>query len=273
MAVPWNEKLLTKEKTMSKRRRSKRRWFQFSLRSLLLVTFVFALMLGWLRTRRNEGRLHERVAVELQSLGCSSEFSHYELVKVPGAAGFLAALTGRTERQSTLPSLVEKLGLDPIVRRIRRVRLRTHDPKKLQSALLLLKDIDALESVSFCRSGVVDEKQLADLFDSVAVGSLYIHNEKLPRTRMSWLDNENLTWLCVARTQFSNPAIDDLPLSLTYFDATRTRINDEGLNGFVRLKNLKTLWLRRTPTTEEAIEALRRKMPWCAISWEPLERP
>ncbi|MEM9828312.1 MAG: hypothetical protein AAF958_17115, partial [Planctomycetota bacterium] len=64
-----------------------------------------------------------------------------------------------------------------------------------------------------------------------------------------------------------------LPSTLQYLDATRTRIHDDGLNGFVRLANLRTLKLNRTPTTKAAIERLRAKMPWCNIQWEPLVTP
>jgi hypothetical protein len=79
---------------------------------------------------------------------------------------------------------------------------------------------------------------------------------------MPHLNQPGLTWLCLAHTQFSDPAIQDLPASLEYFNATRTRITDRGLSGFVRLKHLKELKLRRTPTSEEAVEQLRGEMPW-----------
>jgi len=95
-------------------------------------------------------------------------------------------------------------------------------------------------------------------------------NAQLPRGRIPSLTSQKLTWLCVAQTQFSDPAIADLPASLIYFDATRTRISDRGLAGFVRLKRLKSLDLSRTPTSQAAIEVLRQDMPWCEVHWEPL---
>jgi hypothetical protein len=90
---------------------------------------------------------------------------------------------------------------------------------------------------------------------------------------MDWLNHDGLVWLCVRRTQFSNPAIEDLRQSLQYLNATRTRISDHGLQSFVRLDNLRILNLRRTPTSESAIDALRAQMPWCVIEWEPLTQP
>ncbi len=90
---------------------------------------------------------------------------------------------------------------------------------------------------------------------------------------MKWLNHDGLIWLCLNRTQLSDPALNNLPDTLEYFDATRTRIDDDGLNSFVRLKNLKTLDIRRTPTSENAISSLRHRMPWCEIKWEPLRQP
>ena len=112
--------------------------------------------------------------------------------------------------------------------------------------------------------------ELTRLLSHVQIQKLYIQGAQLSRQRLPFQDQENMTWLCVARTQFSNPAIDDLPLSLTFFDATRTRINDDGLERFTRLRNLKRLILRRTPTTEQGIQKLRDRMPWCRIRWESL---
>jgi hypothetical protein len=95
---------------------------------------------------------------------------------------------------------------------------------------------------------------------------------QLPRTRIPALNQKCLIWLCVARTEFSNPAIEDLPDSLVYFDATRTRIDDQGLKDFLRLRNLRKLVLLRTPTTEAGIDRLKATMPWCDVAWEPLQR-
>ncbi len=238
---------------MKHRSRPQHKWLQFSLRFLLLAALIIGLMLAWLASRLNEGRRHQQIARELESLGCDVEFSQTTWIPMPLA-------------------FVEELGLSNAVRRISHVKLRSSPHGTLDSAIALVKEIDALDSAEFFVTGV-EERLLADLVASVAVRQLYIESATLPRTRMEWLNNDSITWLCVGRTQFSNPAIDDLPLSLTYLDATRTRINDEGLHSFVRLTSLKTLKLERTPTTGEAIEVLRRRMPWCEITWEPLKDP
>lgn len=174
------------------------------------------------------------------------------------------------EEKSTLPVFMERFGFASAVRRVEGVTIRSRS--ELPTALELVKEIGELDSISFYNTGVT-QSQLADTFDSVHVRKIYARGEALPRTSMKWLNHDGLTWLCLNRTQLSNPALDDLPDSLEYFDATRTRINDDGLNSFVRLKNLKTLNLRRTPTSEIAINSLRQRMPWCKIKWESLRQP
>jgi hypothetical protein len=87
---------------------------------------------------------------------------------------------------------------------------------------------------------------------------------------MPYLNQRGLTWLCLSHTQFSDAAIQDLPSSLEYFNATRTRISDRGLPGFLRLTQLQTLNLSRTPTSRQAIEELQAQMPWCKTKWERL---
>lgn len=241
---------------------AKRSVFRFSLRSVLVVIFIVAALLSLAAWQIGEGRRHQQIGLRLESLRCSVDYS---------PDGRKRSANTTLAKGSTLPDLARNLQLAATVR-IEKVTLRSQEADKLQRALSLLSDLGSVSSVSFHETGV-SEKLLATLLRDVAIEHLYVSSEKLPRTRMPWLNSDGMRWLCVSRTQFSNPAIEDLPLSLTYFDATRTRINDEGLKSFTRMTNLKTLKLRRTPTSSEAIELLRKKMPWCKIDWQPLLNP
>jgi hypothetical protein len=187
----------------------------------------------------------------------------------PPTSAFVGGGTPIEER-STLPVFMERFGFATGVRRIEKITIRSRS--ELATALKLVKEIGEVDSISFYETGIT-QSQLSDTFDNVHVKKIYARGERLPRTSMQWLNHDGLNWLCLNRTQLSNPALKDLPDSLEYFDATRTRINDDGLNSFVRLANLKTLNLRRTPTSENAINALRQRMPWCEIKWEPLSQP
>lgn len=226
------------------------RRFRFSLRALLVFTLLFALVSGWFGLKLAQERRYQRIAAELQAAHCDVEFFPRAN---PSITGFL-----------------ERLGFATEQRRIKVIRIWPRSG--LATALKLVQEMGELDTIVFYRNDIT-ASQLSDMFENVDVRSVYAESARLPRTGMEWLNHDGLRWLCLSRTQLSNPAIDNLPDTLEYFDATRTRINDDGLNSFVRLKNLKLLNLRRTPTSENAINALRQRMPWCEIEWESLHQP
>ena len=243
---------------------------RFGLRFLLGCTLVIATVLAWTSWQLSAGRFHKRIATKLSAAGCSVDFSHRKWVPMANPPPSLTRGGIPLEEISTLPDFVERSGLGVVFRRVANVTFRQRSD--MPTGLELLKELKRVEILSFYDAGVT-QFQLADTLRKVRIKKLYIQAERLPRTRMNWLNHDGLTWLCVGRTQFSNPAINDLPLSLEYLDARRTRINDDGLDSFVRLRNLTKLNLRRTPTTEKEIEALRQRMPWCTIEWERLKQP
>ena len=244
--------------TMKRFERWRRRLPYFTLRSWALLGLAlfclasFSISDIWTRYR------HRQVADRLRALGVTVDFST-RINVTPKAPWFVKAWENAKD-----------LYLNP---RVSRVVFRPADPDKLESAITLLQQLGAVPNIA-SYDAKLDESQIDRLLQSVTAKTLFIQGVSLPRTRIPCLNYQPLEWICVARTQFSNPAIADLPDSLTYFDATRTRITDDGLSEFQRLKNLKTLWLRRTPTTKAAVDNLKKQMPWCKIEWEPMvERP
>ena len=220
---------------------------RFGLRALLFGITCIAVACAILGSRIREGYRQRALATRLEV-----DWSHY---------------AGPFRKQSTLPSWIEGSSLSMAFRRVCRVILRGNYDEQLS----VLAELGKVHDVSVYDDGF-GERELETLLSRVEIESLYIESAQLSRGRLPCLRLQRLSWLCVARTQFSNPAIDDLPTSLTYLDVTRTRITDEGLPAFIRLTQLRTLILCRTPTTAAAVQRLRHEMPWCEISWEPLQR-
>lgn len=211
-----------------------------------------------------EGKRHQRIGKELTLIGCSVDYSHYDSVWGSHSNMTYSGLYFSVYKDhSSLPEFIRSLSVERIT------RVYIDESKDLPIALSLLKQLREYNSLTFRGCGVTGS-QLEEAIGKMQIESLSIAEAQLPTTNMPWLNKEGMTALNVNRTRFSNPAIDDLPYSLEWLNATRTRINDDGLDSFVRLKNMKELRLRRTPTSEEAIEKLRKKMPWCKIEWEPL---
>ena len=237
---------------------------------------VLAIWVPWM----DEGLRHQALAAELEQAACRVRMSHMDWVELDTEEVSLAFdEQGRiqqpvgtpVELQSTLPAFFEWTSLSYVVRRIQQVSLRGTTEAEFDETIATLAKVRSVDTVSvYARDFGVEH--LSRLLQEVRVRKLYLRGMSLPREHIPVLSQEGLVWLSVCHTQFSNPAIEDLPQSLTNFDATRTRINDDGLPQFVAFKNLKSLNLRRTPTSEQAIEELRTQMPWCRIQWEPLQK-
>lgn len=247
----------------------RRSWrLQWSLRAfavmVLIVAAVFMVISRWQRT----GQLHEQVAQQLRrSDQAYIEWKHedYQWVNPrPGVAVW--------RRASTISPWVKTIGAEHLFLRIDRIVINKKNAQELDPAFEKLSRLDHVGDLTLfdCQA---NQEQLAQWMAHTSVEKLFIENTSLGRGRLSFLNHPTMTHLHVGRTQFSNPAIDDLPISLQELDLRRTRVNDQGLDQLVRLKNLKRLVLNRTPTSEAAINKLRLKMPWCAIIWEPLKNP
>ncbi len=245
------------------------RWFRFRLRTLLILVTVVAVLLGIAMHRLNVGREHRLVAERIRQLGCSVTWSPPKRMRMPAVYRGGGQLFRLSPPPDALPEWLEDSFLADAFYRIERIEMHHTPRKNVNGAVDELVKLDRVPSISiYTRS--LDDRHLEQLLLSVQVDKLYAANATLDRGRMPYLNQRGLTWLCLAHTQFSYPAIQDLPSSLEYFNATRTRISDQGLPGFARLKQLKSLNLRRTPTSSEAIESLRAQMPWCEIEWERL---
>jgi len=223
------------------------------------VVVLLVLVLIGLALPIFEGKRHQRIAEELEARGANVLFSHFEPVPVSGPSGTVFV------SRSALPKFMDQTGLSLAVRRIRKVSVM--EPSEITAVLPLIRQIGELDQLRLFNSSMT-ASQLESLLSDVRVESLDIRASILPQTGMPWLNREDLKFLVVERTNFSNPAIDDLPDSLIILNATRTRINDDGLNLFLRLKHLRVLVLSGTPCTDAGIEDLRKKMPWCKIEWE-----
>lgn len=235
------------------------------------VTFVLLAVygVGALLYQMSIGVRHRRVALQLQSMGALVESSHYRYVEAPSQPAAARGIV--MVPQSTL-GYFDFPPLSYAARRIQRINVRPSKIHDFDAFARLLQELSSVNQISIYEPGLTAE-QLEQIASKLKIQSLFVEGVKLPRSSLPFLKNQQLQFLYLGRSQFSNPAIVDLPLTLEHFDAIRTRISDEGLPQFVRLKNLKVLILSRIPCTAEGIENLREQMPWCRIAWEPLKTP
>jgi hypothetical protein len=61
---------------LSKPKPKRRRWLQFSLRTLLVLTLLFALFMGWVASKLNTLRRQQRAAEAIMALGGSVQYRY-----------------------------------------------------------------------------------------------------------------------------------------------------------------------------------------------------
>ena len=64
--------------TGSRPPKPKRRWYQFSLRSLLVLTLIVAIGMSWLAVRLRQAQNQRKAVIELQKLGATVEYQETE---------------------------------------------------------------------------------------------------------------------------------------------------------------------------------------------------
>lgn len=268
-----SEPAATQSHSSNKRRSWAVRW---SLRALLVLIALVAIGMGWISYQMRIGQMHEAIADKITLRGAILRWKLEQKEAIKPAPGAPTGIGFNTASSYVLrkggPDWMKSLRAESVFQRIDYIYLPNRSAEQLDA---LLDDIRPLGKIKgFSTGGVpVSEAQVERILNTLQIESLSITETSIGRRPMPFLRDSNLTWLSFHRTQLSDAALDDLPETLTYFDATRTRITDRGLQKFPRLKNLETLVLRRTPTSKQAIEKLQSEMPWCEIRWSSLENP
>ncbi|RCS52914.1 hypothetical protein DTL42_08825 [Bremerella cremea] len=270
--------LHSSEKPLSQEIPPRRSWrFRWSLRVLFVFVGLVAIGLAWVSYQMRMGHLHEEVSEKLAELGGHASWKLTQRQSVPILASPAATITtppGANVQVAYVdvkqaPEWMVAIGAEPLFQRIKNAYFRKSSRGEYDDFLRELERLDDIEGISL--DGIaVSEDQLEHLFQRFNLETLAVFDSTIGRRPMPFLRDSQLKWLGFSRTHLSDVVLDDLPDSLEYLDATRTRITDDGLKKLVRLENLKELTLRRTPTSKAAIEDLKKKMPWCQIWWAPL---
>ena len=210
-----------------------RRWFQFSLRTLMIVTVVCAI--GSARVAQKIERKHqEQAAVDaIRKLG---GYAYYDYQV--GADGRIAP-----RNEPSGPPWLRKLLGDSFFNEVEIVSLPP-GPEVTDAALDGLKELKQLRFISL-RDTYVSDAGLASL-----KGSTQLNGLNLSRTKVTGAGLENLS---------------DLP-QLQSLELDGANINDAGVAALKRLTRLQWLYLSGTKVTDADLNQLRKSLPNCSIS-------
>jgi hypothetical protein len=211
----------------------RRRWFRFSLRTLLIVITVLSLPLGWIGWRLQQVRRERATVVWVQKMGGQVKF-HAEndernwweatIDKWCGGRAWGVSLQG-TE-VSDLSPLTKLKCLESLVLYNTQV-----------SDLSPLAKLTSLEHLSLSKTQVRDLSPLAEL--------------------------RLLEWLAFHSTQVSDLSPLAKLKNLRSLYLSDTPVDD--LSSLLELKNLRSLYLDDTPVNEQQLHNLTQAIPLCMV--------
>jgi hypothetical protein len=241
------------------------RWFQFRLRTLMLLMLLASLGFSWLRIEMTEAQRRQEAVSAIQRWGGEVVYDCQGK-----ASGFAPPRTPPSARRTWLHKLFGRDLFDRVVS-VRfylppgRPEIRDADLMPHLEHLTDLRDL-SLRGTSITNEGLRCLKNHHDL------RSLDLASTKINEGDLDHLTGLRLQRLSLSRTRASDAGLKSLQSmkSLRSLDLTRTSVTDAGLKHLEGLGTLNSLSLRRTRVTRQGAERLQEKLPNCTVYWEPL---
>ena len=216
---------------MSETRKPRRCWFQYSLRSLLLLMFLASLGMSWFAVLAKRARAQKQAVEEIRKLGGQVVYD-YE-VQAGNTGTFPAVAPGPVWLRS-------RLGVDFFATP---VSVGFYSPSVTDDGLKPLEQLTKLRALVLCQPHVTDAglKHLKELRQLEM-----LHLFDMPVTDAGLEQIKALTKL------------QRLNLDLT-------QITDAGLQSLKGLTELRLLELRSTKVTGQGVKRLQQVLPDCEI--------
>ncbi len=251
-------------KARSGKLRPKRRWFQFSLRTLLLLVALLALWLGW---HAVQVRRQREAVLTIEELGGHVLYD-YEWPR------------GSSNTPPNEPSWLARLvGVDQ-VHDVASVSL-AHNKEVTDADLRQLSDLKDLRDLNLGWTEVSDEG-LAHLKRLRGLEHLYLEScSHVTDSGIAHLAGlTNLKELTVSGTRMSNAGMVHLKnlKKLEWLELTGVPVEDDDVQFLREFTNLKVLFFCRlgqscpSPKVSKAtVDELRKCLPKCDVVWKPPE--
>jgi hypothetical protein len=245
-------------------KKRRRRWFQFSLRSLMIFVVLFAIACAWFGAKMEKARWQAAVDAIRKDRGLVS----YENRLPPPQPAWLRALLGDDFFRSPISACVQtEAGLEQIGE-FSQLRFLQLAPTRFSNAgLKHLSALNRLESLNLIGARFSDA-DLEFLTSLPQLQTLVLYNTPITNAGLAHLRGLNqLRTLDLRETRISDAGLEQLAalarLSVLCVDSPE--ITDAGVEKLGVLKSLSSLDIRGTWVTENGAANLKQALPDCKI--------
>jgi hypothetical protein len=222
----------------------KRRWFQYSLRTLLVVVTLFAIPCSWLVVMLRQAERQRKAVAAIRNLGGSTGLGSY----------------------SSPPEWLRSLVGDDFFQTVNSVDLNL--TKVTDSDLENLDGLGQLKHVSLFGADKITDAGLGHLERMSQLLKLNLAFTKVGDAGLEHIKGLNqLEDLSLTGTNITDDGLKHLK-GLNHLDRlllSHTKITDAGLEHLKGLSQLKLLWLYDTQVTDEGARKLQQALPNCRI--------
>ncbi len=278
----------------------KRRWFQFSVRTLMIFTLICAVVCAWVGHRMRQKRREREIVDAILNDGGFATYDykydadeHFIANGEPSAPMWLRKLLGddffcEVDSVSFLvkdpgPRWLKAVGIDEEKFRIPAVttglphleelaclrQLNLTERTLTDADMTHLKDLSRLQYLGLRDTGVGDAG-LVNVKDLTQLRMLSLTNARLTDAGMVNLDRlTQLRKLNLEGTRITDAGLQHLK-GMTRLESLvlrGTQITNAGLVNLMQLTKLQTLDLDRTKVTYVGVTGLQKALPKCAISY------
>ena len=258
-------------RAMTAKRR--RRWYQYSLRALLVLVLLVSVVMSSLAVALHRARIQLMAANALSKAGARLKFVERDtkfprwLRELLGEELFRDLVQVSLAGTHANDKVLEHLEGTPAVKTLYLDGTRATD-----AGLSHLQGLTDLETLYLDATQVTDAG-LEHLEKLTSLETLSLGGTKVTGTGLNHLQPlTSLTTLYLGGTQVNDAALEHVAalknLKSLYLDGTQ--VTDAGLGHFSAMANLRTVRLDGTLVTNEGVQKLRAALPGCSVvRWDP----
>jgi len=241
------------------RAKRRRRWLQYSLRSLLIFTAICAVGAGWLARRIEQKRREREAADSLEKRGAQVVYDYQSIYPdaEPYGPAWLRGLLGENFFSG-----------------VREVTFRYRDSRLYDADLKDVGMLTSLESLDTWGQPEIGDAALSNLKRLTTLRELSLNGAHITNAGLENLSGMNrLRVLCLDETPVGDEGMSCLAglTQLENLSLANTKVGDLGMRRLIRLVNLRSLCLSSNEISNDglvALESMPRLETLCLDDWK-----